>query len=394
MSDQTNVDTAQSTGAELEAPEVHGNGGGYSPDRFSIGERLIVVGGSVLAAIALPLLTFLFLQWSFNLLEDAPKWVAAVVAILIGVVGVFAMFTVVDRLLKLLPDRLRFSIEPYAWVGPALVILAIYLLYPAIRVVQVSFMDEFSDNYVGFENYRYVFTDDAMLRSLRNTLAWIFVVPTFAVAIGLGFAVLADKLTRLESLAKSLIFLPMAISFIGAGIVWRFVYAFRPEGFGEQIGILNSLWTTLGGNPVDWLGSTPWNNLFLMIVMIWLQTGFAMVILSSAIKGVPDEIVEAARIDGANEIQVFWRVIVPSIMSSIVVVFTTMVIGVLKVFDIVWVMTGGQDGTEVIAERMIRNMFTFRHFGRGGAIAVFMFLAVIPIMYLNIRRFREEEALR
>jgi alpha-glucoside transport system permease protein len=186
----------------------------------------------------------------------------------------------------------------------------------------------------------------------------------------------------------------MAISFVGAGIVWRFVYSFRVEGAGAQIGILNAIKTGFGGAPLDWLALVPWNNLFLMIIMIWLQTGFAMVILSGAIKGVPEDMLEAARLDGATEIQIFWRVIVPTIMSSIVVVFTTMIIGVLKVFDIVWVMTGGQDGTEVIAERMIRNMFTFRNFGRGAAVAVFMFLAVIPVMVVNVRRFREEEATR
>jgi alpha-glucoside transport system permease protein len=215
-----------------------------------------------------------------------------------------------------------------------------------------------------------------------------------AVAIGLGFAVLADKLRRTEAVAKSMIFLPMAISFVGAGIVWRFVYSFRVVGSGEQIGILNAAKTGLGGAPVDWLSLVPWNNLFLIVIMIWLQTGFAMVILSSAIKGVSEDMLEAARLDGATEVQVFWRVVVPTIMSSIVVVFTTMVIGVLKVFDIVWVMTGGQNDTEVIAERMIRNFFTFRHFGRGAAVAVFMFLAVIPVMIINVRRFREEEATR
>ncbi|MBY5160908.1 sugar ABC transporter permease [Nitriliruptoria bacterium AS10] len=316
------------------------------------------------------------------------------VAILIAVFGVFGVYTAVDLAIRRLPGTLSERVRPYAWAGPAVVILLIYLVYPAVNTIQLSFLDATSTNFVGWANYEYVFTDPAMLRSLRNTLAWIFVVPVSAVAIGLGFAVLADKLRRLESLAKSMIFLPMAISFIGAGIVWRFVYAFRIEGSGEQIGILNAAWTSLGNAPVDWLSINGWNNLLLMVIMVWLQTGFAMVILSSAIKGVPEDMLEAARIDGATEVQVFWRVVVPNIMSSIVVVFTTMVIGVLKVFDIVWVMTGGQDGTEVIAERMIRNMFTFRDFGRGAAIAVFMFIAVIPIMIINIRRFREEESIR
>jgi len=364
-------------------------------DRRGFWGTTLVVGLSLVAALAVPVLTYVLLDGTFRAMTNRfPAVVVAAVAIVIGVVGVFAMFTLVDMGIRRMPMNIGRAIQPYAWAGPAVVVLGVYLVYPAVNTVQLSFYDATGDNYAGWINYQYVFTDPAMLRSLRNTLFWIFIVPAAAVAIGLGFAVLADKLKRSESIAKSMIFLPMAISFIGAGIVWRFVYGFRIEGGGEQIGVLNAIKTGLGGAPVDWLAVVPWNNLFLMIVMIWLQTGFAMVILSGAIKGVPEDMLEAARLDGATEIQIFWRVIVPTIMSSIVVVFTTMVIGVLKVFDIVWVMTGGQDGTEVIAERMIRNMFTFRHFGRGAAVAVFMFLAVIPIMIINVRRFREEEATR
>lgn len=368
----------------------------YVDDAPGLGGTLAIVFFAVLATVAVPLLTYLMLNTGFNLLadRDLPPWAIGLVAILIGTVGTFLLFTLVDYAIKLLPNNIGERVRPYAWAGPAMVIVGIFLLYPAIDTVRISFMDATSTEYVGFENYVYVFTDPAMLRSLRNTLGWVFIVPIVCVGIGLGFAVLADRLQRTESFAKSMIFLPMAISFIGAGIVWRFVYSFRIEGTGEQIGILNAFWTSLGNAPVDWLRLAPWNNIFLMIVMVWLQTGFAMVILSAAIKGVPSDILEAARIDGATEIQVFWRVVVPSIMSSIVVVYTTMMIGALKVFDIVWVMTGGQAGTEVIAERMIRQMFTFRNFGRGAAVATFMFLAIVPIMILNIRRFREEEAQR
>lgn len=362
------------------------------------GERaqpVLTVVLAIVAALAVPVLTYLLLDSVFDLVSDRlPSVVVGLIAILIGSAGVFAIFAVVDRVLTRLPSAMAYRIQPFAWVGPAVIVLAIFLIYPAIKTVQLSFADATGDGFVGFDNYSYVFSDPAMLRSLRNTLLWIFVVPAMAVSIGLGFAVLADKLRRTESIAKSMIFLPMAISFVGAGIVWRFIYNFRIEGAGEQIGILNAIKTGLGGSPVDWLTITPANNFFLMIIMVWLQTGFAMVILSSAIKGVPTEMIEAGRLDGASEVQIFWRIIVPSIKSSIVVVFTTMVIGVLKVFDVVWVMTGGQQGTEVIAERMIRNMFSFRHFGRGAAVAVFMFIAVIPVMILNIRRFQQEEALR
>jgi alpha-glucoside transport system permease protein len=214
------------------------------------------------------------------------------------------------------------------------------------------------------------------------------------VTIGLIFATLADRLRRGEAVAKSLIFLPMAISFAGASITFRLIYAFRPEGFGSNIGLLNGIMVGLGQQPVSWLDTQPWNNLLLMVIMVWMQTGFAMVVLSAAIKAIPEEIIEAARIDGATELQVFGRIIVPSILPTIVVVTTYMVINALKVFDIIFVMTGGNFGTEVIAERMIRWFFISNHDGRGAAIAVVLFLAVIPVMIWNVRRFREQEAIR
>jgi alpha-glucoside transport system permease protein len=379
---------------QLQEPETGERTSPSAQDDRS-GNSFVVFLLSAVAALAVPFLLYISLKVTLDVLSGLPDLVLGAIAILIGVVGIFAVYTGVDKAIKYgLPPRLGERVRPYAYVGPAMVLLTIFLIYPAVDVIATSFGDSTGRGFIGFDNYIYVLTDAAMLRSLRNTLLWILVVPTICVAIGLGFAVLADKLKRFESLSKSLIFLPMAISFVGAAIVWRFVYSFRLEGSGEQIGIINGIWTALGNSPVDWLGQVPWNNFLLMVIMIWLQTGFAMVILSAAIKGVSEEILEAARIDGANEIQIFWQVVVPSIKSSIVVVFTTMVIGVLKVFDIVWVMTGGQDGTEVIAERMIRNMFTFRDFGRGAAVAVFMFLAVIPVMIVNVRRFREEEALR
>jgi alpha-glucoside transport system permease protein len=186
----------------------------------------------------------------------------------------------------------------------------------------------------------------------------------------------------------------MAISFVGASIVWRFVYNFRPEGFGEQIGILNGFWTAIGNEPIAWLLQEPWNNFFLMVILVWLQVGFAMVILSAGIKGVPNEIIEAARIDGASEFKVFWRIIIPSISSTLVVVLTTIVITVWKVFDIVFVMTSGEFGTSVVAERMVTEFFTFGNDGKGAALAVVLLVAVIPLMFLNVSRFKAQEAQR
>ncbi len=350
----------------------------------------------IVASLAVPIISFAALWFTFEFLRDAEasRLMLAIVALVVGVGGVFALYWGMDLVVNLLPYHFRESVRPFVFVGPALVILTVFLVYPAINTTVISFMDAQSKEFIGFDNYKFVFTDEGMLRSIRNTVGWIIVVPTFSVGIGLVFATLVDRLRRGEAFAKSMIFLPMAISFVGASIVWRFMYSFRPEGFGEQIGLLNGIVIGLGGDPIAWLSQEPWNNLLLMVIMIWLQTGFAMVILSAAIKAVPDDILEAARIDGATEIAIFWRVIIPSIMSSLVVVTTTMVISVLKIFDIVWVMTNGQFGTEVIAEQMVRWFFRNDHNGRGAAIAVVLFLAILPIMYVNVRRFRAEEAIR
>jgi alpha-glucoside transport system permease protein len=294
-----------------------------------------------------------------------------------------------------LPERYREGVRPYVFVGPALVILAVFLVYPVINTIVLSFGDRQGNGFVGLDNYDFVFTDESMRRAIRNTLGWIVIVPVVATSIGLAFATLADRLRRGEAVAKSLIFLPMAISFVGAAVTWSLIYSFRPEGFGTNIGLLNGIKQGLGMSPTPWLQEKPWNNLLLMVIMIWLQVGFAMVVLSAAIKSIPDEIIEAARIDGASELQVFRRIIVPSIAPTIAVVATYMVINAMKVFDIVFVIGAAETNkTEVIAERMIRNFFILDNDGRGAAIAVVLFLAVIPVMFFNIRRFREQEALR
>ncbi len=316
-------------------------------------------------------------------------------AIVVGVGGVFALFWGMNRFVDLLPARFSESVRPYVFIGPALVILAVFLIYPVINTIVLSFKDARSQSFVGFENYDFVFSDEAMLRSIRNTALWIVVVPLVAVTIGLVSATLADRLRRGEAIAKSLIFLPMAISFVGASITWRLIYSYRPEGFGSNIGLMNGIWQGLGNNPVPWLSERPWNNYLLIVIMVWMQTGFAMVVLSAAIKSIPDEIIEAARIDGASELQVFRRIIVPSVLPTIVVVTTYMVINAMKVFDIVFVMGNPEaNQTEVIAERMIQWFFISNHDGRGAAIAVVLFIAVIPVMIWNVRRFREEEAIR
>lgn len=351
----------------------------------------------ILSALVIPAV-IIAVYFSFGYLkdDDANKALQVVLAIVVGSVGVWAMFWGSDRVVDMFPTRVGAAVRPYVFVGPALGLLGFYLVYPAVNTLFLSFQDNNSENWVGFDNYERLFTESQYLIGIRNSVIWVLVVPFMAVAIGLAFATMADKLSkRAESVAKSLIFLPMAISFVGAVVVWTFVYAFRPAGFGEQIGLLNGIWAGLfNQDPVSWLESTPWNNIYLMVILIWLQTGFAMVILSSAIKGVPDDLLEAARIDGANEWQVFWRIVIPSIFSTIVVVWTTVLITVWKVFDIVWVTTGGRDNTQVVAQQMVQEFFTFNQDGVGAALAVLLFIAVVPILVINIRRFRAQEAMR
>jgi alpha-glucoside transport system permease protein len=351
----------------------------------------------LVGAVAIPIVGFLILWATFDFLRDAAanRFLVVGVAIVVGVGGVFFLYWGMNRVVDFLSPRYREGVRPYVFVGPALVILAVFLIYPVLNTILVSFKDNRSESFVGLDNFRFVFTDPGMLRAIRNTFGWIVIVPLVGVSIGLAFATLADRLRRGEAIAKSMIFLPMAISFAGASITWRLIYNFRPQGFGSNIGLLNGVMLGLGQDPVRWLDFKPWNNLMLMVIMIWMQTGFAMVVLSAAIKSIPDEILEAARIDGASELQVFRRIIVPSILPTIAVVTTYMVINAMKVFDIVFVMGSPETrGTEVIAERMIDWFFINNHDGRGAAIAVILFIAIIPVMIVNIRRFREEEAIR
>ena len=350
------------------------------------------------SAIVVPIGMFYVLWWTFDYLRDerANRFIVVGVAIAVGVGGVFTLYWAMNKAVDLFPARIREGVRPYVFVGPCLVILAVFLVYPVINTLLISFKDLNGQEWVGVDNFKFVFTDPDMLRAMRNTAGWIILVPLFAVGIGLVYATLADRLRRGEAVAKSLIFLPMAISFAGASITWQLIYSYRPQGFGSNIGLLNGVMLGLGQDPVKWLELQPWNNLFLMVIMVWMQTGFAMVVLSAAIKSIPDEIIEAARIDGASEFQVFRRIMVPSILPTIVVVTTYMVINAMKVFDIVFVQPASAEtnGTVVIAERMIRWFFQLNHNGRAAAIAVVLFVAVIPVMVWNIKRFREEEAIR
>jgi alpha-glucoside transport system permease protein len=318
---------------------------------------------------------------------------SAVLAIVIGCGGVIGLFYLANRVVeRFFPSRTQNRILPWVYLAPAALVLTAYLVLPTVLTVYISFFDRRSQNWVWLANYIDLLTDKVMWEAFRNNILWLVLVTGISVSLGLVIAVLADRV-KYEQVPKTLIFLPMAISFVGASVIWRFVYDYRPADT-AQIGILNAILVALGFEPVGWLVERAINNFALIAIMIWLQTGFCMVLLSAAVKGIPNEIIEAARMDGANEVQIFWRVIIPMIRSTIVVVATTVIILVLKVFDIVFVMTAGNQGTEVIASRMIKEMFNFRDYGRGSAIAVILLLAIIPVMVTNIRRFREQEALR
>jgi alpha-glucoside transport system permease protein len=294
------------------------------------------------------------------------------------------------------------KVVPWLYILPALIVILVFIVYPTVNTVVLSFRDragelpasttcvEDEPCWGTFENYRYALTHPDMTIALRNNALWLLVMVPLTIAAGLLIAVLADKV-KYEALVKAVIFMPMAISFIGAGVIWRFMYAIISGG-GEQIGVLNALLVGIGADPVAWLSTPILNNLALMLVGVWLWAGFCMTILSAALKGLPTEVLEASRVDGANEWQVFWKIMFPMILPTVTVVFTTLIIIILKIFDIVFVMTGGNFGTEVIANRMFKLIVTDT--GKSMAIAVLLLVLTIPIMIINVRRFQAQEEMR
>ncbi len=356
-----------------------------------IGGRAVVTLGRILISIFIPFVAFVVLWGGFIFLRDtnAPQGIIASVAIIWGVGGVALLFWVADWVVNRLPLQTAKKLQPFVFVGPALVILGWYLFIPALRSLYLSFFDARSQAFVGLQNYVFAFTDPKMLESFVNNLMWIVLGTGGAVGFGLIIALLADR-SRFEKFFKALVFLPMAISFVGAGVIWRFVYAYKPP-MEEQIGLLNAMVTFFGGEPQAWFTMQPWNNIFLIVILVWLQTGYAMVIISAALKGIPSSIIEAGRIDGATEMKIIIRIIIPSIFSTLVTVATTIIIISLKIFDIVFTMTNGNYGTEVIASMQYKQMFRFLHYGRGSAIAMVLVIAVIPVMWYNLRQFSKRE---
>ena len=282
---------------------------------------------------------------------------------------------------------------------PAFFFVSVFLIYPVIATVRLSFMNANSTAYIGFANYKYIFTNPTTQDALLNNVLWILLFTLLAVGLGLLFAILTGRV-RYEAVAKAVIFIPMAISFVAASVIWKFMYAYRPEGF-TQIGLVNEVATRVGLQPSAWLvqQAVPYtshvlpspfhtNNVAIILVGVWMWTGFAMVVLSAGLKGISTEVIEAARVDGATEWQVVRRIIIPMLAPTIAVVVTTLVIQSLKIFDIVWVMTSGNFNTDVIATMMYKQMFNYQDFGKAGALAVILFLAIIPVMLISIRRIR------
>ncbi|SEM69277.1 carbohydrate ABC transporter permease [Cryobacterium luteum] len=277
------------------------------------------------------------------------------------------------------------------FLAPAILLLTIGLVIPTIQTTVQAFMSARGDRFVGLENFVWVFTQPDNVRIIINTIIWVLIVPVVSTIAGLAYAVFIDK-SRGEKYFKTLVFLPVAISFVGASIIWRFVYTARPAEQ-EQIGLLNQLVVWFGGQPVDFISESPWNTFFLIVVLIWAQTGFAMVVLSAAIKGVPVEQMEAAELDGTNAWQRFRNVTVPGIRSALIVVLTTISIVSLKVFDIVRTMTGGANDTSVVANEMYTQFKNFE-LGRSAAFAVILFVLVVPIVVYNARQIKKQREIR
>ncbi len=368
---------------EVRGPEETGKA---SPPRIAIG----LVG----MALVVWAVTNLFLAFAFY-----PQWfgnriVIGALALVAGVGGAALLFTFLNMFVEGLPRRLSAGVMPYAFLLPGLGLIGLVLIYPAVQTINYSFANSDSTAYVGLENYRIIFGDSEFRQSIINNVLWILVVPAVTVVFGVIVAVLADKLTAQgEKVSKGMIFLPMAISFVGASAIWGLIYAYDNPG-SPQTGLLNAIVVALGGEPQTWLNipTLRLNSFLMMVILIWLQVGFAMILLSSAIKGVPEDTIEAARIDGASEVQIFFKVVIPQIKGTIITVFITVLILVLKVFDIVYVLTNGRFNSNVIANLFFNELFANSQAGIASAIVVILLLAVVPILIYQVRHFRAEEA--
>lgn len=355
----------------------------------------------VIGAVGLVVTTWLVCN-AFLAFAYYPQWflgskiLIGVLGLVVGIGGAMVFFRFLNMIIEGLPSRLSEGLIPYAFLLPALSLLGLMLIYPTAQTVVYSFANDDSTDWVGLANYRAIFGSGEFWQALLNNFLWILIVPILTVAFGLAVAVLADKLSpQGEKISKSLIFLPMSISFVGASTIWGLVYSYSSPDT-AQTGLLNAVVTALGGDPQPWMqiDTARLNSLLLMVILIWLQTGFAMVLISSAIKGVPEDTVEAGRMDGASEIRIFWQIIFPQVRPTLVAVFITVLILVLKVFDIIYVMTNGRDNSDVIANLFFRKLFVDQQAGQASAIVVVLLLLVVPVLIFQVRSYKSQEANR
>ena len=332
-------------------------------------------------------------QWFAVGMPVFDKIIQALLAMVLGIGGAVLFFYCMNVFVEGLPGRLGQFLMPYAWILPGYFTIGLLLLYPAIQTVNYSLANEDSTAYVTpiYKNFQDVFADEGFTRTIGNNLLWLLIVPATTVVIGLLVAVLADRLSpKGESISKAMMFMPMAISFVGASTIWGFIYDYQSGD--TQIGLLNAIVTAVGGEAQSWLTIDRFalNSMLLMVIVVWLQVGYAMVLLSTAIKNVPEDTLEAARIDGASELKIFFLVVIPQMKGTIITVFVTVFIMVMKIFDIVYVMTGGNYKTKVVAVDFFNQMFTNFNNGTGAAIVVLLLIAITPILVFQVRQARKE----
>lgn len=319
-----------------------------------------------------------------------------VIAVSFGIGASYGLYWLLNALFSLFPERILRRIQPLAFLTPALVLVFLVLLAPIVQTLIWSFMDKRVENYVGFDNYVALFADPDFLSILLNNFLWVLVVPAVTVAIGTAVATLTNQVgLRREKFFKTLIFMPMSISFVAAATIWSLTYAYVPPGRPE-VGILNSIMVGLGLEAQPWLTLSDGrlNTFLLMAVLVWLQVGYSMVIISAAIKAVPEETIEAARLDSASAWQVFRHVVLPQVWASIMAVFVTVLILVMKIFDVVLAMTGGNFDTSVLALEWFSTFYESREIGMASAIVMVLFVLIVPLMYVQIRTVKRQEELR
>jgi alpha-glucoside transport system permease protein len=323
----------------------------------------------------------------------------ALQAVIAGIAITALIYWLLNLLIHRFPERIKKKVEPYVFIGPVLFLIGIFIVIPTLQSIRLSFMEEEIDGsttWVGLQNFKDLFAEEYFPKMVVNNLMWIAIVPLLTVSIGLAIAQFANNVgARSEKIFKSIFFMPMTISFVSAAVIWRYIYAYAPEGQ-DQVGLLNNIWIKLGGSPQAWfqIETFKFNNLLLMVILIWLSAGYSMVLLSAAIKSVPEDTLEAGRVDGANTGQIFFKIVLPQIWPTVIAVFITVLIGAMKIFDIVLAMTGGNYNTTVLAQTFYLEYFSYGNTGKAMAAVVILILAIIPVMFYQVRHYRKFEAAR